>query len=272
MPFLDLREPASTLTHALGAAMALPATWWLWRRASAGGFTRQLALAVYGLSLAGCLGASAAYHAAPMSAESVASLRRIDHIGIHLLIAGTYTPIALTLLRGWLRAATLGIAWGIAAVGSTILLIWGILPPWLFTAVYLGAGWGACFAYFEIARTQTHRVSRPIWMGGVAYSIGALLNVAEWPVLSPGAFEAHDVFHLFVLAGAALHFQFMAQVVAPHQAEPRPALLDGRADGPQPARPRMIREVPGPEVSPSAPTSTSQHPAPAGPLSAPGRR
>lgn len=264
----DLREPASALTHALGAAVAIPATWWFWRKASVGGPWRQGAVLVYGLSLVGCLAASAAYHAAPLSPEGVAALRRVDHIGIHLLIAGTCTPIAWTLLQGRMRATTLGLAWFIAGIGSAVLLCWGVLPPMLFTSVYLASGWGVCFAYFEIARTHTHRTCRPILLGGMAYSVGAVLNIAEWPVLITAHFEAHEVFHLFVLVGASWHYLFMVRVVAPHKVEPWPSCPSDVAVDTQAGRRNLRTEI----HASAKPIQMSHSRKSTRPVSAPSRR
>lgn len=233
---LDLREPVSALLHGLGLVAAVPGTWWLWRRAAGGGRARWSALLVYGSSLVGCLGASALYHGAALGPDGISILRRADHIGIHFLIAGTYTPIAGVFLRGRLRAATLSLTWTVAAAGTAVLLLWGLLPAWLFTMIYLLAGWGALFAYRAIVREHTWHVARPILLGGVVYSVGAVVNLAGWPVLISGLFEAHELFHLFVLAGAALHYRFILRVVASHGIEPGPP-AQGRADRPHTVRP-----------------------------------
>src|SRR5260370_20189700 len=87
-------------------------------------------------------------------------------------------------------------------------------------------GWGSVFCYRELARTYSHRVLRPLPLGGVFYSVGAVLNLARWPVLVPGVFAAHELFHFFVIAGSACHIFFMIKVVAP---SPAPVPLPVRA-------------------------------------------
>jgi hemolysin III len=89
------------------------------------------------------------------------------------------------------------------------------LPLPLATCEYLALGWGALFVYFEVARVVTHRSMRPLVIGGVFYSVGALLNLMRWPVLWPGVFGSHEMFHLWVMAGSAAHFWFMLTAVAP---------------------------------------------------------
>jgi hemolysin III len=76
-------------------------------------------------------------------------------------------------------------------------------------------GWGAVLCYFQVARVVTHRAMVPILAGGVSYSIGAVLNLLHWPVLFPGIFGAHELFHLFVLGGSAAHYAFFLNVVVP---------------------------------------------------------
>ena len=82
------------------------------------------------------------------------------------------------------------------------------------TGLYLGLGWGALFCYFDIARKLSHRAMRPFLAGGVFYSVGAVLNLLHWPVLWPGVFQAHELFHLFVMAGSLSHFWFILTAVA----------------------------------------------------------
>jgi hemolysin III len=211
---LGLREPVSALTHAVGLALAVPGTILLGRRRGADR-GRQASLMIYGLSLVACYAASARYHAAGGPPERIDLLRRLDHCGIHLLIAGTYTPIVWTLLRGRSRALTLLLAWAAAGAGAAILWRHGILPAGLSTSIYLGLGWGAVFVYREIRRLHPERDLRPILCGGILYSVGAIINLLEWPVPWPGVVGAHEIFHGFVLAGSLSHYGFMLRLAAP---------------------------------------------------------
>ena len=142
-------------------------------------------------------------------------LQICDHIGIYLLIAGTYTPIAWTLMRGRWRYGTLAFAWGSATLGITMHFVWNDLPIWLTTGLYLTMGWGSLLCYIELARHLPFRTLRPLVLGGALYSVGAIIHVLQWPVLWPGVIGAHEIFHVFVVAGSIVHYLFMLQVIAP---------------------------------------------------------
>ena len=162
MPLFDLREPVSAWSHGVGMMLALSVTWALWQRSGKlinpgkveprRGSTRYqrikgLCLLVFGINLILCYGISATYHAARVSSESLARLQRLDHVGIYLLIAGTYTPVAWAMMRGAWWWGTLRDSLdrrpGLHRLGLGV----GILPPVLSTLVYLTMGWGSVFCY-----------------------------------------------------------------------------------------------------------------------------
>jgi hemolysin III len=170
---------------------------------------------IFGLTLAACYMGSMLYHGVRLDQGRIDFFDRLDHIGIHLLIAGSYTPLAWNLMRGRWRWGTLIAVWVTTLVSSGLLLANYRLPLPLATCEYLALGWGALLVYFEVARVVTHRSMRPLVLGGVLYSVGALLNVLHWPVLWPGVFGSHEMFHLWVMAGSSAHFWFMLTAVAP---------------------------------------------------------
>jgi hemolysin III len=213
MAYLDFREPVSAWTHGGGLVLSIPATALLWRRA-AGDPARRLTLVVFGLSLAFCYAGSTLFHAVRLDPDWIHWFDQLDHIGIFILIAGSYTPVAWNLLQGRLKWGTLVSAWFAAAAGTGLLLVCGIFTIFWSTVFYLAMGWGAVFCYLEIARAHSHRTVFPMLVGGVLYSLGAVMNLAHWPVLWPGVFGPHELFHLFVMAGSTAHFIFMHAVVA----------------------------------------------------------
>ncbi len=213
--FFDLREPVSAWTHGSWLLLTLPGAYLLWLRGQ-GDRRKQLSLVIFALSLAFCFAASAFYHGRRGPSWELDALDRIDHIGIYVLIAGTYTPVAAVLLHGRLKGAILGLAWAIALLGGIESWFCGVLSPTTSTCIYLAMGWGALFCYFEMARTLSHRTLWPLLLGGILYSVGAVFHILRWPVLWPGVFQAHELFHVFVMAGSLAHFWFVLRVVAPY--------------------------------------------------------
>src|SRR5262245_29436332 len=209
MDFFDLREPVSAWSHCAGLLLSLPGTLLLWRRSTGGRPAQRASLLVFGLSLASCYAASMLYHGLRIPSDRLAAFDRLDRIGIFLLIAGSYTPLAWCLMRGRWRWGTLATVWSIAAVASGLLAIDGPFPPLLTTGLYLGMGWGSIACYAEVARVASHRALRPLVAGGLLYSVGAVLNLLRWPDLWPGMFGPHELFHLFVLAGSLAHYRLM---------------------------------------------------------------
>src|SRR5829696_4139400 len=203
-----LREPINGFTHAAGGLLAalglgvLLATAW-----SAGRIDQLVAFGVFGLSLVALYAASALYHLLPLSPSGVARLRRLDHMTIFVLIAGTYTPFCLLALDGGWRWGLLGLIWSLALCGVLLKALWMDAPRWLSVVLYLGMGW--------IAVIATPALLRAVLAGGLVYSAGALVYGLKRPNLVPGVFGFHEVWHLFVLAGIACHFWAVLRYVAP---------------------------------------------------------
>jgi hemolysin III len=222
--------------------LALPVTWLLWKRCLSTykycKFTsparrarhqriKALCLIVFGITLTICYGSSAVFHGARVSGEPLITLQRLDHVGIYLLIAGTYTPIAWGLMRGPWLWGTLTAAWTAAILCGTRVLCGDLMPMWLSTLTYLVMGWGALFCYNELARSYSHRKLLFLPLGGLFYSVGAIMNLMHWPAIAPGVFAAHEMFHFFVIAGSTCHVLFMLGVVIP---SPDPAALRVQSD------------------------------------------
>jgi hemolysin III len=242
-PF-DLREPVSAWSHGAGMIASLPVVWLLLRQgrdplrspATADDDRdyhrgKLVCLAVFGACLVFCYGASMLYHAAKLQGEPLGRLQRLDHVGIFLMIAGTFTPAAWALMRPlWMRGG-LALVWGLALACAARVWIGGPFPPWLATSVYLGLGWGMIVGYYDIQQSRGHKMLLTLPLGGAFYSIGAVVNLAHRPDLFPGVFGSHELFHLFVLAGTAAHLHFMFHVVLP--AEPPARLATEREPAPR---------------------------------------
>ncbi len=214
MEFLDFREPFSAWSHCVGLMLAVPGTLYLWRR-SAGDRGKQFAMLAYGLSMILCYLASTLYHGVRLATDRIVAFARLDGVGIFALIAGSYTPMAWCLMRGRWRRWTLSAVWAVATAATILIAAGRQFSPGFSTCVYLGMGWGAVFCYAEIARVVSHRALVPVVVGGLSYSVGAVLNLLHWPTLWPGTFGTHELFHLFVLAGSLAHYLFILKVVVP---------------------------------------------------------
>jgi hemolysin III len=209
-----LREPISGLTHLAGVLLSLVALAVLLTKA-AGRVDQIVAFGIFGLSLVALYSASALYHLLPVSASAIARLRRLDHMTIFILIAGTYTPICVLALEGGWRAGLLGLIWTLALCGVVLKILWMDAPRWLSVGVYLAMGWVAVIAASAIFRAIPSGGIAWILAGGLIYSVGALIYGLKRPNLVPGIFGFHELWHLFVIAGSACHFWVMLRYIAP---------------------------------------------------------
>jgi hemolysin III len=256
MLLFQLREPINAWSHGAGMLLALPVTWFLWKRCvtayDSGDMSspmsrarhqriKALCLIIFGLTLTLCYGTSAVFHGAKLSGDPLTRLQRLDHVGIYLLIAGTYTPIAWGLMRGPWLWGTLTAAWTTALVCGTRVWCGNLMPMWLSTLTYLLMGWGALFCYNELARSHSHRKLLLLPLGGLFYSVGAVMNLMHWPAIVPGVFAAHEIFHFFVIAGTTCHVLFMLGVVIP---SPEPATLPVRSGVQLPSRQPGLALIP----------------------------
>jgi hemolysin III len=230
MDWIIGREPVSAWTHGAWMLLWLPATYVLWRLCR-GDRAKRAGMLVFGLTSVLCFGFSWLYHSARASPACLDVFGDLDYIGIYLLIAGTATPVALVVLRGLWRSATLATIWALGLTGIVLCLTGVEMPRWLSTGFYLLMGWVGCVTYFEMAKRLSHRALRLLWIGGLFYSVGALVYAFRWPEPWPGVFGHHELFHLFVMAGNLSHYFFMLFAVVPYVA---PAPLPALAEEPEP--------------------------------------
>jgi hemolysin III len=235
-------EPFSTSSHGIGALLALGATARL-RRRSRGDPALRSSLTLFGLAMFGCFSASSLYHGARWDPALTGRLLLLDRICIFGLIAGTITPLARHALAGWWRTGGLAWAWSFAGIGSVAWLGLEEVPPTLATVLYLTMGWGTVILVAQAARGLPAGATAGIVGGGLFYTVGAACDLLLWPVLVPGAIASHEVFHLFVLAGAGCHYAVMSRYLIP--AAPAIAATEAapiRRDGPEPfPRPHLRR-------------------------------
>jgi hemolysin III len=142
-------------------------------------------------------------------------MRKLDHSMIFVLIAGTYTPVALLALSGSLSRAVLIVVWVGAAAGIAFKLVWIDAPKWLFAAVYLALGWVSLVVFGELPATIGWLGAAGLAAGGLLYTVGALIYATERPNPSPKVFGYHEIFHALVIAAASLHYAVIAFAVLP---------------------------------------------------------
>ena len=167
--------------------------------------------AVYAVALAGMFGASALYHRVAWRPSLRPWFRRLDHSMIFVLIAGTYTPFALLVLHGTLSRVVLVAVWGGALLGIVLKLVWIDAPKWLIATVYLALGWVGIVTIPQLVSRAGIGAVTLLVVGGLLYTAGAVIYALRRPDPSPKVFGYHEIFHLLVIAAAAVHY---AAVVA----------------------------------------------------------
>lgn len=209
---IRLREPFSGISHGVGALLAVAGLVALLILAR-GKPWHTLSFAIYGGSLILLYSASALYHLLPVSTRNLARLMRFDHSAIFLLIAGTYAPVCLVLLRGAWGWSLLTAEYVLATIGIVSVILFKSKPDWLRVVIYLGMGWLALIALPPLRSILS--VPAMAWLigGGVVYTLGTVVYATNRPHLWPGKFSAHDLWHLFVLGGSACHFVLMLYIV-----------------------------------------------------------
>ena len=175
--------------------------------ALAEGARARLACAIYAGALAAMFGASAVYHRVSWrSLRARAWARRLDHSTIFLFIAGTYTPFALLAFTGLVPAIVLACVWTGAALGVALNVSWIDAPKWVTTPVYLLVGWVGVIAAPQVFSELDIASAVLVVLGGVLYSLGALVYATHWPDPFPATFGFHEVFHVLVVLAAVTQF------------------------------------------------------------------
>jgi hemolysin III len=207
----SLREPVNAVTHSIGALLSVFGLLLLLGVAIRNGSPRQIiAFSIFGASLVAMYSVSTLYHGLPLSTRGIARARRLDHVMIYILIAGSYTPICLLMLPPGLGMSLLIVVWALAAVGTVQKLAWMRAPVWLSTALYLGMGWIAIIVIKPLLAAAPRGFFLWLLAGGLFYSFGAVVHSAKWAknmfAGTKRLFGPHEIWHLFVMAGSFAHF------------------------------------------------------------------
>ena len=213
-----LKDPGSAITHFIAMVLAmLGAAPLLIKAARVPDVLHVIALAIFILSMILLYAASTVYHSLDVSENVNKRLRKLDHMMIFFLIAGSYTPVCLIVLQGKTGTILCALVWAVALIGILIKALWITCPKWFSSLIYIGMGWLCVLAFSQIF----HALSRPAfgWLlaGGIIYTLGGIIYALKLPIFNARHknFGTHEIFHLFVMAGSFCHFIVMYFFVAP---------------------------------------------------------
>ncbi len=198
MNFLRMKEPGNTLTHFIPFLAGIVGLFFL--IGSAPSPSKMITAAIFGVSVILLYGASSLYHWIRTTPEKTLLLRKIDHIAIFFLIAGTYTPVSYFGLEGAWKWSILILVWSIVALGTFLKIFFMQMPRWISTLLYLGLGWVAIIPFAEFLRLLPMGAIILMIAGGIAYTIGGVIyGIKRFRYF-------HETFHCFVALGTLLHF------------------------------------------------------------------
>lgn len=204
-------DPFAAISHLLGAVAFLILGLVLLRQGR-GDRARSIYLGIYAGSCVLLMLMSGVYHMITRGGAARMVMERLDHGAIFVLIAGTFTPALGILFRGWLRWGQLTLIWTAAVAGVTLKTIFfDATPEWIGLSFYLTLGWLGGFPAVLLAQRFGFAFIRPLLWGGLAYSVGGIVDYARWPTVVPGVVGAHEVFHVAVIVGAVFHWLFIWQ-------------------------------------------------------------
>lgn len=214
---ITIQEPGSAITHFIGMMMAIVAAAPLLVKAALDAdMTALVAMTVFIGSMVALYGASAVYHSVTVKENILKVFRKLDHMMIFVLIAGSYTPVCLVVLGGRMGYTLLAVVWGIAVVGMVVKACWITCPKWFSSLVYIAMGW-VCLAVFgTLWNTLPHSAFLWLLAGGIVYTAGGVIYALKLPIFNARHkyFGSHEIFHLFVMGGSICHFVFMYLYVA----------------------------------------------------------
>ena len=211
-----IKDPGSAITHFIGMLMAIFAAVPLLIKAA-----REperiyiISITVYAISLILLYAASTTYHTFDKSEKINTLLKKIDHMMISVLIAGSYTPICLLVLKGKTGIILLSIVWGIAIIGILIKAFWVYCPKWVSSVLYIGMGWTCVLAFTQILNSMSPAAFGWLLAGGIIYTVGGVIYALKLPIFNNRHknFGSHEIFHLFVMGGSMCHFVVMYIIV-----------------------------------------------------------
>lgn len=214
---ITIREPGSAITHFIGMMLAVFASVPLLVKSGIGaGGICSAAMGIFMLSMILLYGASTTYHAVNVSDKALRIFRKIDHMMIFVMIAGSYTPVCLIVLGGRTGLLLLALVWCIALAGMGINALWITCPKWFSSMIYIALGWVCILVFGQLLDVLSTGAFLWLLAGGIIYTAGGVVYALKLPVFNGkhANFGSHEIFHLFVMGGSICHFIFMYGYVA----------------------------------------------------------
>ena len=212
----QIKDPGSAITHFIGMLMAIfAAIPLLIQAAKERDSVYLVSLTVYAVSMVLLYAASTTYHTFDISKKVNTILKKIDHMMIFVLIAGSYTPICLLVLDRNIGIPLLILVGGLAIVGIFIKAFWVYCPKWVSSILYIGMGWTCVLAFGQMLNGLSTAEFGWLLAGGIIYTIGGIIYALKLPIfnMKHKNFGSHEIFHLFVMGGSACHFVVMYLLV-----------------------------------------------------------
>lgn len=214
---ITIREPGSAITHFIAMMLTVFAATPLLVKSALSDTANMLpAMTIFILSMVLLYGASATYHSLNIGGRALRIFRKVDHMMIFVLIAGSYTPVCLIVLGGRMGYTLFAVVWGIAIVGMLLKACWVTCPKWFSSIIYIAMGWVCVFVFGPLWNTLPHNAFLWLLAGGIIYTIGGVIYALKLPLFNSRHtfFGSHEIFHLFVMGGSLFHFIFMYHYVA----------------------------------------------------------
>lgn len=214
---ITIREPGSAITHFIAMMLTVFAAAPLLVKSALSDTANMLpAMTIFILSMVLLYGASATYHSLNIGGRALRIFRKVDHMMIFVLIAGSYTPVCLIVLGGRMGYTLFAVVWGIAIVGMLLKACWVTCPKWFSSIIYIAMGWVCVFVFGPLWNSLPHNAFLWLLAGGIIYTIGGVIYALKLPLFNSRHtfFGSHEIFHLFVMGGSLCHFIFMYHYVA----------------------------------------------------------
>ena len=211
-----LKDPGSAITHGiallLAAAGAVPL---IIKAARSYDVIHIVALSIFILTMILLYAASTIYHSVDSTEKVNRRLRKMDHMMIFVMIAGSYTPVCLIVLHNRIGYILCALVWSIAILGMILKGCWITCPKWFSSIIYIAMGWTCLPVFARLWTDLPHAAFGWLLAGGIIYTIGGVIYALKLPVFNAlhKYFGSHEIFHLFVMGGSVCHFIFMYHYV-----------------------------------------------------------